>query len=63
MLIFVLGNAPVVGLEGLIVSIQTTRLVMFEFFRRFLRASGRPFRPLQLMRAHCGASGTDDKGV
>jgi len=62
-LIIVLGNALVVGLEGLIVSVQTTRLVLFEFFDRFLHASGRPFRPLQLERTHCGASGTDDKGV
>ena len=42
----VLGNLIVLGLEGLIVGIQTTRLVLFEFFVRFLRAEGRPFRPL-----------------
>lgn len=41
-----LGNALVIGLEGLVVSIQTTRLVLFEFFVRFLRASGRRFCPL-----------------
>ena len=40
------GNLVVLGLEGLIVGIQTTRLVLFEFFVRFLRAQGRPFRPL-----------------
>ena len=28
------------------VSIQTTRLVLFEFFARFLTGAGRPFRPL-----------------
>ena len=28
------------------VSIQTTRLVLFEFFTRFLAAPGRVFRPL-----------------
>jgi len=44
--ILVFGNVLVVGLEGLVVSIQTTRLVLFEFFRRFLQAGGRPFRPL-----------------
>lgn len=44
--IFVVGNALVIALEGLVVSIQTTRLVMFEFFRRFLEGSGRPFKPL-----------------
>jgi V/A-type H+-transporting ATPase subunit I len=44
---FVLGNAFVIGLEGLVVSIQTTRLVLFEFFIRFVHAGGREFRPLQ----------------
>lgn len=45
-LILVLGNAFIIGLEGLAVSIQTTRLVLFEFFNRFLRGTGRVFRPL-----------------
>lgn len=47
-LIFIIGNTIVIALEGLVVSIQTTRLVMFEFFRRFFAGAGRPFRPLQL---------------
>ncbi|MGI9304464.1 MAG: V-type ATP synthase subunit I [Gammaproteobacteria bacterium] len=46
--VFIIGNAVVIALEGLVVSIQTTRLVMFEFFRRFLIGEGRPFRPLTL---------------
>ncbi|MNC91552.1 V-type ATP synthase subunit I [compost metagenome] len=41
-----LGNALVLALEGLVVGIQTTRLVLFEFFARFLRAEGRAFVPL-----------------
>jgi V/A-type H+-transporting ATPase subunit I len=45
-IILVLGNVLIIGLEGLVVSIQTTRLVLFEFFIRFLHAEGRPFRPL-----------------
>jgi V/A-type H+-transporting ATPase subunit I len=45
-LVVVLGNAIVVLLEGLVVSIQTTRLVLFEFFARFLAGQGRVFRPL-----------------
>ncbi len=45
-LVLILGNALVLGLETLVVSIQTTRLVLFEFFTRFLVAQGRPFRPL-----------------
>jgi V/A-type H+-transporting ATPase subunit I len=44
--VIVAGNLLVVLLEGLIVSIQTTRLVMFEFFRRFVEGGGRPFRAL-----------------
>lgn len=45
-LILILGNALVLVIEGLVVSIQTTRLLLFEFFVRFFEAKGRPFRPL-----------------
>jgi V/A-type H+-transporting ATPase subunit I len=45
-IIVVLGNALIVVLEVMVVSIQTTRLVLFEFFARFLTGAGRPFRPL-----------------
>jgi V/A-type H+-transporting ATPase subunit I len=45
-IVLLLGNVLIIGLEGLVVSIQTTRLVLFEFFIRFLHAEGRPFRPL-----------------
>jgi V/A-type H+-transporting ATPase subunit I len=45
-LVLVAGNVIVIVLEGLVVSIQTTRLVLFEFFTRFLIAEGRVFRPL-----------------
>ena len=44
--ILLLGNVLIIALEGLVVSIQTTRLVLFEFFIRFLHGEGRPFRPL-----------------
>ncbi len=43
----VLGNLLVIALEGLVVGIQTTRLVLFEFFIRFLRGGGRSFKPLE----------------
>lgn len=46
-IILVLGNLLIIALEGLVVGIQTTRLVLFEFFVRFLTADGRPFVPLQ----------------
>jgi V/A-type H+-transporting ATPase subunit I len=44
-LIAVIGNLVVIVLEGLVVSIQTTRLVLFEFFARFFEGEGRQFRP------------------
>ena len=46
LIVLALGNALIIALEGLIVGIQTTRLLLFEFFIRFLKATGRPFRPL-----------------
>jgi len=46
--ILVLGNVVVIALEGLVVSVQTTRLVMFEFFRRFYAGEGSGFKPLTL---------------
>jgi V/A-type H+-transporting ATPase subunit I len=45
-LVLALGNILILALEGLVVSIQTTRLVLFEFFARFFQAEGREFRPL-----------------
>ena len=45
-LVLIVGNAVVIVLEAMVVSIQTTRLVLFEFFARFLTGAGRPFRPL-----------------
>jgi V/A-type H+-transporting ATPase subunit I len=45
-LILIIGNVFVLALEALIVGIQTTRLVLFEFFIRFLRGTGRAFQPL-----------------
>jgi len=45
-LLLVVGNVLVLVLEVMVVSIQTTRLVLFEFFTRFLTAEGRIFRPL-----------------
>ncbi len=40
------GNLLILALEGLVVGIQTTRLLLFEFFVRFLQGRGREFRPL-----------------
>lgn len=46
LLIMLLGNIIVIVVEGLVVSIQTTRLILFEFFIRFMQANGRVFKPL-----------------
>lgn len=45
-LVMVVGHLVAILVETLIVFIQTSRLVLFEFFIRFLRAEGRVFRPL-----------------
>jgi len=45
-LVMILGNLVVIVIEAMVVSIQTTRLVLFEFFTRFLSGGGRVFRPL-----------------
>lgn len=44
--VIALGNVVILAIEGLVVSIQTTRLVLFEFFLRFFEKHGRAFRPL-----------------
>ena len=54
LLILVLGNLVVIALEGLVVTIQTTRLILFEFFIRFLQGSGRTFRPLTAPATEAG---------
>jgi V/A-type H+-transporting ATPase subunit I len=45
-LVLVVGNVVVIVLEAMVVGIQTTRLVLFEFFTRFMQGQGRVFRPL-----------------
>lgn len=53
-IILVAGNILIVGLEGLIVFIQTLRLEYYEFFSKFYRGGGRSFRPIMW-----GSVGTD----
>jgi V/A-type H+-transporting ATPase subunit I len=40
------GNLVVIVVEAVVVSVQTTRLVLFEFFTRFFVSKGREYRPL-----------------
>ncbi|MEJ2454649.1 MAG: V-type ATPase 116kDa subunit family protein [Candidatus Thiodiazotropha sp.] len=54
--VFLLGQTLIILLEGLIVTIQTTRLVLFEFFIRFLHFEGRIYQPLQGPEAEDKAS-------
>lgn len=47
-LIIIFGNVFVVFLEGLIVSIQSLRLIYYEIFSRFYKANGKPFTPAKI---------------
>lgn len=49
-LVLVIGNLFVIGLEGLLVSIQTLRLEFYEMFSRFYSGAGRPYNPVVLKR-------------
>ncbi len=44
-IIFLMGQLILVGLEGLVVFIQSLRLTYYEFFTKFFEAGGRAFRP------------------
>ena len=47
-LVFVLGNALVILLEGLVVSIQSVRLNYYEFFSKFFISGKHAYKPLTL---------------
>jgi len=42
----IIGNVFIIALEGMVVSIQAIRLEYYEFFSKFFRGGGKPFRPL-----------------
>lgn len=44
----ILGNALIIGLEGMIVGIQCLRLEYYEMFGRFFKGDGTAFKPLQI---------------
>lgn len=46
--VHVAGNALVILLEGLTVSVQVLRLEYYEFFGKFFRGGGEPYAPLTL---------------
>jgi V/A-type H+-transporting ATPase subunit I len=43
-----IGALAVIVLEGLIIFIQTTRLVWVEWFSKFYKGDGRTFKPISL---------------
>ena len=43
-IVFIIGNIIVIGLEGLIVGIQTLRLQYYEMFSRYYDGGGKPFK-------------------
>lgn len=46
--VIILGNLFVCGLEGLIVGIQVLRLEYYEMFSRFYKGNGREFKPYRI---------------
>lgn len=53
-IVIVIGNLLIIGLEGLIVGIQCLRLQYYEMFSRFFSGDGREFQPIRL---HTGNGG------
>ncbi len=47
-IVMVIGNIIVIVLEALVVSIQTMRLEYYEFFGKFFKGGGKPFKPFKL---------------
>jgi len=45
-LVLIVGNLLIIGLEGLVVSIQAVRLEFYEFFSRFFQSGSLGYRPL-----------------
>ncbi len=47
-LILVVGNVLIIGLEGLSAAIQSLRLNYYEFFSKYFTSAGRPYDPVTL---------------
>ncbi len=47
-IVIILGNIFVMGIEGLLVGIQTLRLEFYEIFSRFYSGDGKPFVPVKI---------------
>jgi V/A-type H+-transporting ATPase subunit I len=51
-LILILGNILVIGLEGLTAGIQALRLSYYEFFTKFFHGTGQLYTPISLSSSH-----------
>jgi V/A-type H+/Na+-transporting ATPase subunit I len=51
-LILVVGNVLIIGLEGLSAGIQSLRLNYYEFFSKYFTGAGRPYEPVSLRGVH-----------
>lgn len=47
-IVYIIGNLVVMGIEGLLVGIQVLRLEFYEIFNRFYDGSGKDFRPVEI---------------
>ena len=47
LIILILGNILIIGLEGMIVFIQGLRLEFYEMFSKYYQGNGRKFRPIK----------------
>jgi len=47
--VYLIGNAVIIGLEGLIVTIQVIRLQYYEFFSKFFTRTGKEFKPVRFV--------------
>jgi V/A-type H+-transporting ATPase subunit I len=46
--VLIIGNIIIIGLEGLIVFIQSLRLEYYELFSKFYSGYGVPYKPVQI---------------
>ncbi len=53
-LVFIIGNAVIIVLEGLIVTIQVVRLQYYEFFSKFFTDTGKEFLPFGFGKTRSG---------
>jgi V/A-type H+-transporting ATPase subunit I len=50
--ILILGNILVIGLEGLTAGVQALRLNYYEFFTKFFHGTGKLYTPISLSSSH-----------